>query len=65
MKKKLIFKKWIQNLIIITMIAAVIVCSGECESMSLFITKSLLSTLVFITGYKLLRNHTYLFESEI
>lgn len=45
--RRLKFKKWVTDLLIMIAFMAVMIASGECESNSLFLLKSIIGTLVF------------------
>ena len=64
MKKKKIFKKWVQVLIGVVMLIAMLVATGECETTMLFIGKEIISMVIISICAVLLKKHTNLFESE-
>ena len=45
--KKLKFKKWVSDLLIIIAFMAVMIASGECEGNLLFLLKGIIGSLVF------------------
>lgn len=45
--KKLKFKKWVTNLLIIIALISVLVVSGECEKDTLFLLKGIVGSFVF------------------
>lgn len=64
MEKKKIFKEWIQVLIGVVMLIAMLVATGECETTMLFIGKEIISMAIILVCLVLLKKHTNLFEES-
>lgn len=64
MKKRLKFKQWVVNtLVIINFIAIMFMCA-EHDDMTLFILSKLIAVLIFAFNNYLLFKHSNLFEEE-
>lgn len=47
MKKRLVLKKWVENIILVIMALALAIVSGECDKMSTFIITHVIALIIF------------------
>jgi len=52
--KRMVFKKWVNWLIVGVMLLSIMTIAGECESTIIFIASKGIAVIVFYASYKLL-----------
>ena len=50
MKKRLVLKKWVENIILVIMALALVIVSGECDKMSTFIITHAIALIIFVAS---------------
>ena len=62
MNKKLVFRKWVIQLLCLICFISVIIASSECENMKTFIISHLIATVVFVSCCLLLKRYSNIFD---
>lgn len=50
MKKRLVLKKWVENIILVIMALALIIIGSECDKMSAFLITHAIALIIFVAS---------------